>query len=366
MRLHTEFLPDILRDSFNRRLIADVFHGTERVASGVDLTSWTFEGDLNSDVKHSGAATIVHNSVKGESWVPQGTDGILSPFRARLLLQLEITAGVFTETIVLGWVRVTSIPQAYDVIADVNGAEVVSSSVVEVRFQSLEVDVRRHGFHFPEQPRPGASGWDEVRRIGGMPVVESLPDKTLPSSLTYEAKEGGRLEGVQRVIAELGGIAVVNPAGAWTAVPQTPGTPVEGLYLGPQGTVMDVPYSVDTDGVYTTVIGTYEQEDREPLTSVKSASLAGGLFPEYTRYRSNPLVKTQAQADADAQSILDNSVRSQQYEVDVQCIINPLIELGDVIPVNGWVRPLQGRVLSYRMSDSALMNVKIEASRELS
>ena len=366
MRRHSDALKDVLLGSFTRTLKCDVFHGTNRVLEDLTLSSWTFEGDLSGDVKHSGSATVVHNSVAGESLVPEGTKGFLSPFRARLLLQMIVSAGEFSEAVVLGWVRVTRINSAYDQYADVNGVSVVTGSVVTLDFESLEIDIQRRGFHDEQQPPAGATCWGEVRRITGMPVSESLPDKTVPGSLTYEAAQGGRLTGVQQNISHLGGIPVINSDGAVTAVPTVAGPVVGELALGARGTVIDVPYSIDTDSVYTTVVGVYEREDRTPIRAVASLDLADGLFPEYTRYRSSPLVTTQEEANRDVAAILQNSTASQQYEVDVQCIINPLIELGDVLRVAGWVRPISGRVLKYRLSDSPLMNVTIEASRELS
>lgn len=371
MRQHSEALLDVLTGSFSRRLIVDVFHGTDRVLEDLPVTGWTFEGDLSGEIKHSGRGTVVYASESGESLVPEGTTGILSPFRARLLMMLEVSTDAgFSERINLGWMQVTKVPSAYDTFAEVNGVRRVVSSYVEIVFESLDVLVARRGFRFPEQPASLTSCYDEIRRITGMPVTESVADKAIPSLPTYEASQGGRLKAVQELASALGGRAVVDPAGAFTIVPDAVGPVVGTLTVGPQGTVVDVGYEVDTDGVYNAVVGVFEDANRKPIYAVAVAPEGDlspdGLYGEYTRYYSSDFVKTQVQADSAVKSVLAQSIGSQQYEVPVQCIINPLPELGDTVEVVGHDRPLVGRVIQYSLSDSPLMNVKIEVSRNLS
>lgn len=370
MRIHTPELLDVLTGSFNRRLVVDVFHGTDRVLEDLPVTGWTFEGDLGGEIKHSGRGTIVYASESGESLVPEGTTGVLSPFRARLLMMLEVyTDQGFTERINLGWMQVTKVPSAFDTFAEVNGVRRVVSSVVEIVFESLDVLVARRGFRFPEQPKSLASCYNEIRLITGFPVSESVADKPIPALPTYEATQGGRLKAVQALAGALGGRAVVDPAGAFTVVPDKVGPVVGKLAIGPQGTVVDVGYEVDTDNVYNCVVGQFEDANRNPIYAVAEVTdgdlAVDGLFDEYTRYYSSDFVKTQTQANAAVKSVLAQSIGSQQYEVPVQCVINPLPELGDTVEVTGHVRPLKGRVVKYTLSDSALMNLVLEVHRDL-
>lgn len=370
MRQHTQALLAVLTESFNRRLIVDVFHGTDRVLEDLPVTGWTFEGDLSGEIKHSGRGTVVYASESGESLVPEGTTGILSPFRARLLMMLEVyTDEGFSERINLGWMQVTKVPSAFDTFAEVNGVKRVVSSVVEIVFESLDVLTARRGFRFPEQPVSLVSCYDEIRRITAMPVNESVPDMAIPALPTYEATQGGRLKAVQALAGALGGRAVVDPSGAYTIVPDAVGPVVGKLTIGAQGTVVDVGYEVDTDNVYNCVVGEFEDANRNPIyavAEVEDGDLAtDGLYEEYTRYYASDFVKTQAQADAAVLSVLAQSVGSQQYEVPIQCVINPLPELGDTVEVVGHVRPLVGRVVKYTMSDSALMNCTLQITRDL-
>jgi len=150
-------------------------------------------------------------------------------------------------------------------------------------------------------------------------------------------------------------------------VPHVAGAPVGVLTVGPNGSVTDVAYSVDTEGVYNVVVGTFEDANREPIyatAQVTTGPLAvGGLFGESTTYYSSPLVKTQTDAIAAVESILAQSVAGQMYDVPIQCVTNPLIELGDVVKVEGHDRPIEGRVVRLSVSDSALMTVLVRVRR---
>lgn len=369
MRKHTEQLKGVLTNSFSRRLLVDVFHGSDRILEDVPMESWSFEADLEAEVKSGGKGVIVYSSVDGESMLPQGTKGDLSAFRARLLFTLEVSAGSFTERVVLGWGRVTANPPGRDEFAVVNGVRRCVVSRVPVEWDGLDIDIRRRSFRFPEAPPSLASCWEEVRRITGFPVVANVPDKPIPAGTVWEAVKGGRLKAVQELAKILGGRMVVNPEGALTLVPDVAGEPVGELVIGAQGTVIDLADEIDTEDVYTAVVGTFETDARTPITAVAEITTGdlavGGLFPENTLHWSSPLIKTQQAADAAVRSMLLQSIGSQTYDVPIQCVINPLTELGDVLPVKGHTRPLKGRVVKYSLSDSELMNVTLAAERSL-
>src|SRR5690606_32167270 len=129
---------------------------------------WSLSGDLGAAVPFSGDGVIVYESVSGESVTPEGTKGVLSPFRARVELVMEVTAGDFVERVSLGTFRVVKSGPARDYTA----GGLVMGSRVPVSFLSLDEDVRRRGFRSPESPPSLLSCFDEIRRITGMPVDE--------------------------------------------------------------------------------------------------------------------------------------------------------------------------------------------------
>lgn len=369
MRQHSEQLADVLEGSFERELTVNVFNGSERMLEDVRFESWQLESDLGRVVTASGSGTVVHQSVDGESLVPVGTEGVLSAFRARVEPVMVIRAGGFSENIPLGTFRVLSVPSAQDFTTVHDGREVVVASRVGLKFESLDSDIDRWGFQFPEQSRRGASAFAEIRRLTGMPVEETVDDVNLPSLKVWEAKQGGRLEAVIELGKVLGGSAVVNSRGAWEIIPDTVGEPVATLRLGELGTVLDVSDEIDTETVYNEVIGTFEDANGNPLYAVARVTSGplsvDGPYGVNTRYYASDLVTTQQQANGAVQAVLDQSIRSQQYDVQVQCHVNPLVEIGDVVELSGWKRALVGRVRQVSMSDSSLMNVTLRVDREL-
>lgn len=370
MRQHSAQLADVLSGSFERELTVNVFNGSDRVLAGVRFESWQLESDLGRVVCASGSGTVVHASVDGGSLVPVGTEGVLSAFRARVEPVLTIRAGSFSESVSLGTFRVLEVPSAEDFTAEFDGRELVTGSRVELKFDSLDSDIDRWGFQFPEQSRVGVSAFGEIRRLTGMPVEETVPDVNLPSLKVWEAKQGGRLEAVIELGRVLGGSAVVNSRGAWEIIPDEIGEPVVTLRLGPLGTVLGVADEITTDTVYNEVVGTFEDATGKPLYSVARVTTGplsvDGPYGVNTRYYSSDLVTTQAQANAAVQSVLNQSISSQQYTVKIQCHINPLVEIGDVAELEGWRRPLVGRVTNVSLSDSAYMNIDLLVDRVLS
>lgn len=369
MRPHTSTLAEVIKDSHSRKLFVEVFHGPERVMPGLELTDWELEWDLTREVKFAGSATVVYESVSGESLTPDGTEGILSPFKARLLLTMEVSAGAFTERITLGWARVDGSPRGQDYYADTIYGRVVVASVVEITFLGLEENVRRRGFRAPEQPRALTSVYTELRRITGMTVVPTVPDAAIPAAVVYEATRGGRLKAVQDLWGVLGCTGVITPAGQWVGVPNAAGAPVGELALGEQGTVLDIGSEIETDEVYNCVVGSFEDADRNPIfvtAEETSGPLAtNGPYGENTLYYSSPLVTTWTAADKTVKAILTQSIGGQLYQVPIQCLINPVAELGDVLTVSGWDRPLQGRLIKVRMGVGASMEATLEVQRSL-
>lgn len=363
-------LVDVLAGSFERDLSVNVFTGADRVLEGERFESWQLESDLGGKVCSSGSGTVVHESVNGESLSPVGTSGLLSAFRARVEPVMTIRAGGFTESVSLGTFRVTGNPFASDSMATFDGRDLVTASTVGLRFFSLDEDVNRWGFRFPERSKVGASAYGEIRRFTGMPVEETLPDVILTTAKVWEAKQGGRLDAVLELGRILGGSAVVNSRGAWEVIPDVIGSPVATLRLGAQGTVLDVADEIDTDTVYNEVVGSFEDANGNALYSVAAVQTGDlaidGPYGRNTRYYASDLVKTQAQADAAVRSVLDLSIGSQAYDVQIQCHVNPLVEIGDVVALEGWKRPLTGQVRKVALSDSPYMNVTLKVHRELS
>lgn len=377
MRDHSNELLDVLAGdgvltgSFTLRLSVDVFLGSDRVLEDIPVTQWSYDAVLDSEVNVSGVLTLVYQADDGVSIIPHGYEGLVTPFGASMYLSVDITAGTFTERIGLGWVEIVSIPSARDTYADTASGQIVTASVLEVEFASMDNRVRAWGFRFPEQPESLASVYDELRRITAMNVAETVADKSIPANIVYEPTEGGRLSAVQALFRVLGGMGVIDPLGAWTLVPYQWGSVVGTLSLGANGTVVNIPHSIDTDGVFNCVVGSFQDPvTLNPITAVSYVAGDEGLgvdsaWGEHTRYITDENVTTQVAASQRVAAELETVTQSQRYRVDVECMFNPLFELGDMVSVVGWVRPLEGRVIKYSLSEKMTMIVTLEVKRAL-
>lgn len=371
MRVHGESLAQVLTGSFSTRLIADVFYGAERRLADLPVGSWELKWDSEARIKSGGSLTVEYTSDLAESLSPSEFTDILAPFGQELNLLMEVSAGEFKETVQLGHYRITAVPDARDEHMKLLGRTLTIGSRVSLTLVDRMVAVERAGFRSEQSPPSLVSCWAEIQRLTGMQVLRSVADKAIPTSVVYLAEQGGRLKAVQELARTLGGVAYVTPDGAVSVLPDEAGPVVGALTLGSSGTILDVAHSMESDGVYNEVVGNFEDDERNPIYAVKALTSGplsiDGPYGPYTRYYSSPYVKTQAAADSAVAAILTQVSSTQTYRVPVQCLVNPLIEDGDVVTVE---RPeggvLTGRVVSHKFGSSNLMSLDLDVQRNVS
>lgn len=370
MRPHTDNLAAVLTGSFTTRLIVDSFYGPERTLANLDVDGWELRWDSEARIKSGGQLTVVYSSDVADSLSPAEFTDVLAPFGQELNLLLEVSAGEFRETVQLGHYRITAVPDARDEHMDVLQQTLTVGSRVTVTLEDRMVSVARAGFRSEQSPPSLASCWAEIQRLTGLQVIRSVDDRVIPTSVVYLAEQGGRLKAVQELAGVLGGVAYVTPDGALSVLPDVPGGVVAALTLGDEGTILDVAHSMESEGVYNEVVGNFEDEQRNPIYAVAAISsgplAVGGPYGAYTRYYSSPFVKTQEAAQSAVDAILSQVSSTQTYRVPVQCLLNPLIEDGDVVTVE---RPtggvLTGRVVNHRFGSSKVMSLELEVQRNV-
>lgn len=365
MRPHSELLAHTLTGSFNFDLHVDVFHGTDRVWRDLSVVGWSLGWDY-STVGFSGSLDVVEQTPDGVSLIPRGPDGVLSPHAgARVLILAEVTAGAFSETVQLGWARVVAYSDARDETIIVGGRTVTTSTSITLKVEGLEVGVQRDGLRAPEQPPAGATCYSELRRLSGMAVVETLPDKPAPA-VTYEAKQGGRWDACLDLGKHLGGTLYVDSRGNLTVHDPDVALSLE-LTVGDTGTITDYTQSADTGTSYNTVYGAFEDAKGNPLYAtaevVDGPMSVSGNYGRHARYYSSDFVTTQAAADSAVQSILSQYTWGEMYEVPVTCVVNPLVEVGDRVKATARDLSVEGVVTSVNMKPGALMQVSLEVAR---
>lgn len=367
MRDASDDLREILAGgSFDTRLIVDVFYGPDRTIANLGCDSFDLRWSRESDIKAAGTLQIAHVTDDGQPLVPSKVDDPLAPYGQEVNLLLEVTAGDFKETIPLGYYRIASIPSGTDGYIDFKDGEVSAGTVARIEIEGRLSRLKRWGFRSEENPIY-TSAYDELARISGMGIVRTLADVTIPTTLVYEAVRGGRLKAVRTIANLLGGTEYVTPDGSLSVWPNAPGPAVAELLLGENGTVTGLDRGMDSEELYNAVVGDFETADRQPIhVEVEAPGLLNpaGNYGENTLYVTNPSITTPLAAQTYVEGVLAQVSSPKVQRITVQCVINPLLEDGDVVTVthpeltSG--KKITGQIVSHSFGASRLMTVVLD------
>jgi hypothetical protein len=361
-------LDAILSGPFQTRLIVDALLDEDVTFPDLPVTGWELTGDIERDLPTAADLTVTYNGKDGTGLSPRGFLDVLAPYGQQVNVVLECSLRQFSETVQIGRFRIDSVPESSDSYFQFAGKTLVAGSQVKVGAVDLLLGAKKDGFRWPEPPAR-TSAWDELQRLTGLPVAPSLDDRPPPAGLIYQPKDGGRLEAVQQLSSWLGGVGVVNSFGEFTVVPFEPGDVV--LELG-RGKVVTPPQAISTDGLTNWIVGTYQADDGTPIYAedwVRTGPLRadGPLGRWITQAESDDSIKTQAAADARVKQLLQRSLATQTYRVELSCRLNPLIENGDVVKVttiDG--RSIIGRTVNWKIAKgTALMNLTLDVARDV-
>lgn len=364
-----DLFAQVAAGSRSQRLIVDVFYDDEPIFTDLPVTDWTLTYDLESELKSTTDLTAVYTSTAGESLSPRGFLDALAPYGQQVNVLIEVAAGPYTDTLQLGRFRVNQSPDAQDSYFRFADRTLTAGSLVKITADDLLSTVKRAGFHWPEPPLLADTTWGELQRITGLPIAQNLPDAPVPAGIIYQPKDGGRLAATQMLMSALGGIAVTNSFGELTAVPFTYSAPVATLDIGENGRVLSVSTSLDSDGLYNTVVGTYQATDGTPLFAVAygTGPLApDGPFGPYTYYDTSDTVTTQAAADARAESVLTQLQTGQTYRITLSCLADYRLEPGDVVTFTSQTGAITGRIISLKFTADGRMEPVLDVRRDVS
>jgi hypothetical protein len=362
MRPGSDELKSVLADgSFTKRLLVDAFNGADRTLYDIGNDNWELKWDREGNLKSAGFIRLVHSTPDGTSISPTAISDPLAPYGQEVNVLLEVLAGSFAETVQIGHYRIAAVPLAQDEHGVFLGQQIVTSSLVDLTIEDRLSRLARRGFRSEENPA-STSAWAELARISGMQVLASVADVTLPTDLVYPAVKGGRLAAVKTIAGLLGGDEYTTPDGALSVVPATPGSPVGALVLGEEGTIVGDDGGMDSTEVYNVVVGQFEDDERIPIVKIWTADdeLSPEVIPENTYYHRNSAIKTDVAAQAEVEAV-GAIVSRPAKRILVQCILNPLIEIGDVLEVgrrDG--STLLGQVVRYRYGSANLMTVEMD------
>lgn len=213
-------------------------------------------------------------------------------------------------------------------------SRVVVESRVTLDLADYFLRVARDRFPFPASPQ-STSMWDEAQRLTGLPVFRSIPDRTLPTAITYDED---RLDALEKVFGPSNAWPALTPQGALTAMPKEWPEPV-----GRIETVLEAPLEMRSENVYNRVV----VEGKNPDTSgpvlrgiaeitdgflrVRNRDGSRSPFGGNTYFYKSDFLTTQAQCQAYADELLPQVSRIRSVTRRLVEPFNPLRELGDVL-----------------------------------
>ncbi|WP_138945240.1 hypothetical protein [Plantibacter sp. M259] len=342
---------------------ADAFYGPTLTAADVPLTwdgSLTFAGD--AQVQGRGTVRLARDN---DSLVPKAKTDPLAPFGQELAITRTVTVGSKTWDIPMGRFRIFEVPsmreylRLYPSQAQVIGWDAELS--LRDRFEAIIAD----DFLQTEAPKPGNTVWQEIRRLSPYPIVQSLPDTTIPAGVAYKS----RIDAIEVLMAALGGVPHLTRQGALTARPADvwltatePVATVKGVIDLDDSLSMDFYNQVQV----TSSTGGNDLVAVARITDMSNPIAVGRPIGGRTYRYSSPLLDTQAKVNAAAKTVLARVSGRQSRAVRVSCLPRPDLELGDYIEVvdEAQGREVVGEVTSmtFPMNPTDAMTVELIAA----
>ena len=243
-------------------------------------------------------------------------------------------------------------------------------SSVSVTAKDLTLEVDSDGFIAPEQPVGSEpTVMSEVERLiaDTVPVIwNGVTDTRVPRDVVWE---DNRLEAVMDLLDMVGASHRMTGDGAFECYVKDT-TPVFTVAGGDDGILINCVRQQSLNDVYnvgvvTSTMKTTQLVDGElrevevPLVGshhISSGPLAvGGPFGRRVIRQNNPLMDSQTKVDAAARTLVLNRLASQTVDLDLTCLPNPAVQVGDFgtieVPVeDGREIPLVGEVVSMSLS----------------
>lgn len=326
---------------------ANVTRGTA-ARSGIPVVlGGSLTWDASRQVELTGSIRVPIVDPAGVSQAPQGPGDLFAPFGSEVALVCAITVGGEAERVQVGRLRINKVPEVQADRLLIGGQWITFAEVISLDLRDRMDVLNRDEFDGPTSVQAAGSAWAELEWLSPFPVVRDGADVKLPTSLVYE---GTRAEAVQTVAAALGGVAAMDPFGN-LIVRKPSTTPALTLRLGSSGTVSSVGSVMDSERVYNRVVVRGKAPDGTPIVAIREA--IGDLAPSrwgrrtYTADQGEYLA-TRAAAEDYATKLLAQVSTMKTAELEVQCLLDPRLELGDVATIDG--EGLQRKIRATKIS----------------
>jgi len=360
--------------SHTRLVEVNVWRGGSVIAQRVPVTAGTISFDSDADMTRMSEGVSIASA--DNSLTPLNSDSPLAPYGQRL----EVRAGAIVagepRLVRLGFLAVQSADPTEQYYRDGMGVMQRSPSVVSVDADDLMQVINEASFLTPEQPPAGATCLSEIRRLVGtrLPVgsFDGVTDQYVPSTITYDDGQGGRLKAIQGLAAACDAACRVDDDGYLVVVPRArKTTPSLTLYTagtpdGRGGQIVTLRRSMSRDRVYNAVVARGEAAvDTAPLQAIaydtQTDAQWGSVFGEKPYTFNSPILTTQAAVDQAAATRMNNLIGGRDYQITVDVVPNPAVEIDDCVRLVTPFEEFTGVIRSIRfpLTVAGLMSVTL-------
>lgn len=364
MRPASADLVAVLASSLDWSYEADLYYGEERLFRNLPVDDLSLRWDATADIEGSGSCRVVWTDAQGSSLKPNDPQDWLAPFGSRLVIFAKVSVGSFVERIQLGVFTLTSVPRADDQAMIWGETRITVSSVVDVEFKDRMVEVQRDRFTVLSQPASTDSVYAELANLTGFQLRRTIADAPITRSVVYEES---RIKALQDLSSIVDGRPFMESDGTLSLRPISPGSPVAALTIGESGTIVQVGSTLDSDGVYNGVIIRGETDGQQAILAERwiedgplRATPDGGErtpFHRVPRMYSSPFITTQEQAEKAAPGLLIQFSGIHAAQLEVSCIVDPRLQVGDVVAVNDGEAVWAIRLVTVALSGAGRMKV---------
>jgi hypothetical protein len=358
-------LGSVIRDGgYQRAFICDVIVDGVRVLQDIPI-SGQLKADGTAKIRKQGTMTLVYSDELGTSIVPEDITSWLTPYATFLNVTMIISAGVFSERVYLGNLKIVGVGDPQETKVSHLGRLITIGSSVSLTLADVFAVTTREDFPVPSGPTVLTSVWDEIARVTALPVLRNVPDSAINRAVTYQQN---RLDAVFDLATILDGIPYVNAAGQVAIQPNTWGAQLEILEVGESGTIIAVsPNDLSDDGIYNQVVVVSQGTDAAAILATAEVTDGplryGGPFGRIPFMASSQFITTVADAQAYADNELPKVSVLQAAVFSIQCLPDPRREVGDVVPFDYNGEQLIGRIQTLTLPDTGPMSLTLLVDR---
>ncbi|GAA1961816.1 hypothetical protein GCM10009754_36120 [Amycolatopsis minnesotensis] len=267
-------------------------------------------------------------------WWPRSPKDLLSPYGSVCQVDYGIVlpgGGTEWVPLMIGYLDETS-----------RERPVTSSGHIAVKLVDAAVHVAEDRLDVPAQTITNATTVSEIARLvretlGGWVELRDLTGSSAIAAVIVIERE--RWDAVEKLADSLGGEAFFDPVGRLVVRPQPTlnQNPVWTVRTGNGGNLLSVKDKLSREQVYNRVVASGQRTDGVPAvyataTDTTSPAYYGGPFGKKPRFYTSELLTTVAQCQTTADSLLQR-VRGIATQVEVELLVNPALDAGDVITV---------------------------------